>query len=220
MHRFCDSGHISLDSKAHGALIAHLRMSLTEKNCGEVLCLNLEHALSMRATPEIHRVFEETFQIIVSGPNRHVVIESVKKEATRLLSSFINNNNYNIEDFAWLYGLLWSVHVTQSIVDFLLKEGDLFLSMCNTQSTNKVWIKLIGGMLQDVLDVCLFLTSLERYTLFTSWHKMCENNFYKDHDLRELFIASLMTFPFQEQMEMMESWNGMDEHYKRWGFFK
>jgi hypothetical protein len=211
IRRFCDSGHISLDSEAHGDLIARLRKSLTEKSRGEVLSLYLEHALSMWATSVIPRVFEETFQIIVSGPNRHVVIESVKREATRLLSSFINNNTYNIEDFAWLYGLLRSVHAAQSIVDHLLKEGDLFLSMCNTQSANKVWKKLIGGMLQDVLDGRLFLTSLERYTLFTSWRKTCENDFFKDHDLRELFTAFLMTFPFQEQMEMMESWNGMGE---------
>jgi hypothetical protein len=81
-------------------------MSLTEKSRGEVLSLYLEHALSMWATSVIPRVFEETFQIIVSGPNRHIVIESVKREATRLLSSFINNNNYNVKDFAWLYGLL------------------------------------------------------------------------------------------------------------------
>jgi hypothetical protein len=47
-------------------------------------------------------------------------------------------------------------------------------------------------MLQDVLDGRLFLTSLERYTLFISWRKTCENNYFKDHDLRELFTA----FPF------------------------
>jgi hypothetical protein len=81
------------------------------------------------------------------------------------------------------------------------------LSMCNTQSTNKVWKKLIGGMLQDVLDGRLFLTSLEQYTLFISWRKTCENNYFKDHDLRELFTA----FPFQEQMEMMDSWDGMGD---------
>jgi hypothetical protein len=58
-------------------------------------------------------------------------------------------------------------------------------------------------MLQDVLDGRLFLTSLERYTLFIHWRQICEkdcpNAFYVHDDLRELFITFLMTFPFQEQ---------------------
>ena len=364
IRRFCESGHISLDSEAHADLIARLRKSLREKRRGEVLSLYLEHALSMRATPEIRRVFEETFKIIVSGPNRHAVIESVQKEAGRLLFSFINNDNYNNESFAWLYGVLRSVHADQQIVDLLLKDFRVFLQlMCDTDlndwikliggmlqdvldgrlfSTEKthgevlslylehvlllwlepddrrvfeelfqisvcgpnrhaviesvkkeatkllflfkkaddnfkdnienfawlygllrsvhaaqsivdhlmkerdifesifqyttpetcgqeyymVWIKLIGGMLQDVLDGRLFLTSLERYTLFTAWRKTCEINSEINvvnvfEDLRELFTTFLMTLPFQEQKRMMESWDGsmekvVNEVYGKW----
>jgi hypothetical protein len=86
-----------------------------------------------------------------------------------------------------------------------------------------VWIKLIGGMLQDVLDGCLFLTSLERYTLFGAWHQTCRKgpaNVLEDCDLRKLFTTFLMTFPFQEQKRMMESWDGtgevMFEVYRKW----
>jgi hypothetical protein len=153
IRRFCESGHISLDFEADGDLIARLSKSLREKRRGEVLSLYLEHALSMKATPEIRHVFEETFQIIMSGPSRHAVIESVEKEARRLLFSFINNKNYNNEGFAWLCGVLRSVHADQLIVDLLLKERDIFQLMCDTDSTEKVsLVKLIGGMLQDVLD--------------------------------------------------------------------
>jgi hypothetical protein len=183
------------------------RLFLTEKTQGEVLSLYLEHALSMWLEPDDRRVLEELFQINVSGPNRHAVIQSVKKEATRLLLSF-KESDYNFEDFAWLYGLLRSVHAAQSIVDHLMKERDIFeyifqyMTTCR-QETYMVWIKLIGGMLQDVLDGRLFLTSLERYTLFIHWRQICEkdcpNAFYVHDDLRELFITFLMTFPFQEQ---------------------
>jgi hypothetical protein len=301
IRRFCESGHISLDSEAHGDLIARLRMSLTEKTHGEVLSLYLEHVsskwatpepedrcvfeetfqifvsgpnrhaviesvqkdatrllfslkksndnfecfawlygllrsinadqsifdlllketdklISKWATPEDCRVFEETFQTIVSGPNRHAVIESVKKEATRLLLSFKESN---IEGFAWLYGLLRNVHADQSVVDLLLKKTDIFKTpfmageYCEWRPV-MAWIKLIGGMLQDVLDGRLFLTSSERYTLFIHWRHICEEgrsiwDVFGDRDLRKLFTTFLMTFPFQEQMRIMESWGGMDK---------
>jgi hypothetical protein len=213
IRRFCASGHISLDSEAHGDLITRFRKSLREKTHGEVLSLYLEHASSNWATPKNRRVSEETFQTIVSGPNNHAVIESVEREATRLLFSFKKSND-NMEGFAWLYGLLRSVHAAQSIVDLLLKEADIFESIYKrfedhwNRGAYMVWIKLIGGMLQDVLDGRLFLTSLERNTLFIDWCLTCgmvHTNVFKDHDhLRELFIAFLMTFSFQEQKEMME----------------
>jgi hypothetical protein len=91
-----------------------------------------------------------------------------------------------------------------------------------------VWLELIGGMLQDVLDGRLFLTSPERYTLFIYWRQICEDgspdvNVFDDCDLRKLFITFLMTFPFQEQTRVMESWDGMDkfevlvnEVYEKW----
>jgi hypothetical protein len=156
----------------------------------------------------------------VSGPNRHAVIESVQKEATKLLFSFKESND-NVEGFAWLYGLLRSVHAGQSIVDLLLKERDIFDSICMRfeddwrQGEYMVWIKLIAAMLQDVLDGRLFLTSLERYTLFIVWHQTCamdyQNTVYLDDDHRELFITFLMTFPFEEQMRMMKCWHGINE---------
>jgi hypothetical protein len=317
--RFCESGHISFDSEAHGDLIARLHMSLRGKTHGDVLSLYFEHASSKWATPEPEdrRVFEETFQTIVSGPNRHAMIESVQKLATRLLSSFktLNDNikhfawlygllrsvhadhsifdlvlketniiesiskwgpetrrvfeetfqisvsgpnrhamiesvqklatrlllsfkelssyNINIEGFAWLYGLLRSVQADQSTVDLLLKERDIYKSLfmrprCGGYKRYMVWLELIGGMLQDVLDGRLFLTSPERYTLFIYWRQICEDgspdvNVFDDCDLRKLFITFLMTFPFQEQTRVMESWDGMDkfevlvnEVYEKW----
>jgi hypothetical protein len=235
--RFCESGHISFDSEAHGDLIARLHMSLRGKTHGDVLSLYFEHASSKWATPEPEdrRVFEETFQTIVSGPNRHAMIESVQKLATRLLLSFkeLSSYNINIEGFAWLYGLLRSVQADQSTVDLLLKERDIYKSLfmrprCGGYKRYMVWLELIGGMLQDVLDGRLFLTSPERYTLFIYWRQICEDgspdvNVFDDCDLRKLFITFLMTFPFQEQTRVMESWDGMDkfevlvnEVYEKW----
>jgi hypothetical protein len=229
IRRFYESRHIYLDSEAHADLIARLRMSVTAKTFGEVLSLYLEHALSMWLEPDDRRVFEETFQIIVSGPNRHAVIESVKKEATRLLTSFKTLDDIieeNIENFAWLYGLLRSVHAAQSIVNLLIKERDnvelifqyttdLQTERTCGQETYMLWMKLIGGMLQDVLDGRLFLTSLERCTLFTAWYQTCD---FDDHDVRDLFTRFLMTFPFQEQKEMMESMpeSIVLEVYRKW----
>jgi hypothetical protein len=221
IRRFSESGNTSLDSEAHGDLIARLRKSLRKKTHCDVLSLYLELALSKWATPEPEdrRVFEETFQTIVSGPNRHAVIESVQKEATKLLFSFKESND-NVEGFAWLYGLLRSVHAGQSIVDHLLKKRGFFNSIIMRieddwrQGEHMVWIKLIAAMLQDVLDGRLFLTSTERYTLFAIWCQTCEIdslNVLEDHDLRELFTAFLMTFPFEEQMRMMGYWDGMDK---------
>jgi hypothetical protein len=71
-------------------------------------------------------------------------------------------------------------------------------------------------MLQDVLDGCLFLTSLERRTLFIGWLEtfgisMGSSDVRKDRDLRKLLTTFLMTFPFQEQMNVMESWKDIGE---------
>jgi hypothetical protein len=224
IRRFCESGQISLDSEAHGDLIERLRKSLREKTHGEVLSLYLEQAFSVWATPENRRVSGKKFQNIVSGPNRHAVIESMKKEATRLLLSFKKSND-NIEGFAWLYGLLQSVHAAQSIVDLLLKDRDIFESIYKRfeedlrkwrEKKYMVWIKLTAAMLQDVLDGCLFLTSLERRTLFIGWLEtfgisMGSSDVRKDRDLRKLLTTFLMTFPFQEQMNVMESWKDIGE---------
>ena len=178
-----------------------------------------------RPSPVTRRVFEETFQIIVSGPNRHAMIESVQKEATNLLFS-IKKSKYVVSytEFAWLYGLLRSAHADQSIVDLFLKDTDIFKSPSLTRRcwVNRDWVKLIGGMLQDVLDGRLFLTSPERYSLFIYWRQTCvDGNGFGDRDLRKLFTTFLMTFPFQEQTRMMESWDGMDkvllnEVYEKW----
>ena len=87
IYRFCESGHMSLDTGAHVDLIVRLRKSLTKKTYGEVLSLYLEHVISIGLEPDNRNVFEETFQIIVFGPSHLAMIEALKKEATRLLST-------------------------------------------------------------------------------------------------------------------------------------